>query len=616
MAFKASARLSRRNFLGLAGITGAAAGMMALSGCSSSDGGKADASAEEQVVDNVSPIDPVAVPEAWDAEYDVVVAGTGGGLAAALRCAELGAKVVCFDPSSSWGGSSKETDIFAVVGTKYQTQLFEAIDLTEMGMPGVTLADMFDQSMGGHDEATMKAIMMASYLPKPGSSASSAAGISAPSSDGTMAVKSVPVQGHAEVVQALLDSTAEQMDWMIEKIAPYGVAMGPVTMYGSSGMMFLCPAGAEEGGFVARTNYTAYEALYNACVDAGVEFRFNTAVSALVADGGAVVGVKASDGTFVRAGKGVVLATGGMGSNKDMLKLYCPSWFNGCFSSTTTMNDDGSGIRMGLGLGSPIDGIDSANVFDGGLMTPNFNHYLYKGDVQWARNVPSLFNIRGERVPWYSLYTIGFTEAAMALKGQPGGYGIAVADASSYEKIMDESTEPICRKPITPEMCAAAGANVDRLPEAVCERDWHIGFQQGLDGGWIVSADTIEELAAKLEVNAASLKKGIDQWNAACDAGVDDMFAIDAALLRPIKDAPFYACKVNGTILNTWCGLTCDFNTSAVLDATGTPIPGLYAGGSIMGGMSGTGGNTNHPGGGASFALATCWTAANSIMGA
>ncbi len=615
MATVTSKSFSRRSFFGLAGLTGAAAGMAALAGCSS-DEGAAQGGAAEQPVDNVSPIEPLAVPEAWDGEFDIVVAGTGGGLAAALRGAELGARVVCFDPSSSWGGSSKETDIFAVVGTKYQTKMFEAIDMEAMGMPGVTLAQVFDQTMGGHDEATMKAIMGASYLPQPGGSVASAAGVSSPSSDGSMAVKSVPVQGHAEVVQAILDSTADQMDWMIEKIAPYGVTMGPVTMYGSSGMMFLCPEGAEEGGFVARTNYTAYEALYNACVDAGVEFRFNTAVTGLVVDNGAVVGVQASDGTFVKAGKGVVLATGGFGANEDMLQRYCAAWYNGCFTSSTTMNDDGSGIRMGMGLGSPIAGIDSANVFDGGVMTPNFNHYLYKGDVQWARNVPSLFNIRGERVPWYSLYTLGFSEAAPALMGQPGGYGIAVADADNYVKIMDESTEPICRKPITPEMMAAAGSNADRLPEALCERDWRIGFEQGLEGGWIVSADTIDELAAKLEVNADNLKKGIDSWNAACEAGVDEMYALDAALLRPIKTAPFYACKVNGTILNTWCGLTCDFNTSAVLDATGTPIPGLYAGGAAMGGMSGTGGNTAHPGGGASFALATCWVAANSIMGA
>ncbi|MBQ9955405.1 MAG: FAD-binding protein [Eggerthellaceae bacterium] len=611
---KVKPNISRRSFLGLAGIAGATAGMTALAGCSSSEGA-GDAAPVEQAPDNVSAIKPLPEPSAWDNEVDVVVAGTGSGLVAALRCAELGAKVVAFDPAASWGGSSKETDIFAVVGSKYQTQLWEAMDLTEMGMPGMTLADMFDASMGGHDEATMKAMFRATYLPQPGGSISTASGSSSSSATGGQAFIA---QGHVETVDALLDCTADVTDWMVEKIAPYGVTLGPVTAYSTSGLLFLCPVGAEAGDFVARTNYTAFEALYKACEEAGVQFSFSNGVTGLVADEtGRVIGVQAADGSFTKASKGVILATGGMASNRDMLARYCPSLYNGCFNSTATMNDDGSGIRMGLGAGGIMDGFDSANCFDGGIQTDNFNHYLYKGDVQFARNVPSVFNIRGERVPWYSLYSIGFTDQSGILMGQPGGYGIAVADAN-YEAIMNESTEPICRKPITPEMCEAAGANVERLPEAVCERDWRIGFQQGLDGGWIVSADTIEELASKLEVNAENLKRGVEQWNATCAAGADEMFGLDPALLRPIEKAPFYAVKVNGTILNTWCGLACDWRTGAVLDASANPIPGLYAGGATMGGSSGIGslGSTRNPGGGVSFAMGTCFNAANAVMGA
>lgn len=96
------------------------------------------------------------------------------------------------------------------------------------------------------------------------------------------------------------------------------------------------------------------------------------------------------------------------------------------------------------------------------------------------------------------------------------------------------------------------------------------------------------------------------------------MFGLDPALLRPIEKAPFYAVKVNGTILNTWCGLACDWRTSAVLDASANPVPGLYAGGATIGGSSGIGslGSTRNPGGGVSFAMGTCFNAANAVMGA
>lgn len=617
-----SSNISRRNFLGLAGLTGAVAGMTALAGCSSSEG-SGDAPAAEVAVDNVSAIVPLPEPSAWDNEVDVVVAGTGSGLVAALRCAELGAKVMAFDPAASWGGSSKETDILAIVGSKYQTALYEQLDMAAMGMPGMMLSDVFDASMGGHDEATMKAVMMATYLPMPGGSTSSATGASTakvdPETGETITATSAAVtQGHRETVQTLLDATADTIDYLAPILAKHGCILGPVTQQGATGLMFLCPEGSEAGGFVARANYTVFEAIYEECLEKGVQFSFSNAVTGLVADAaGRIVGVQAADGTYTKAAKGVILATGGMAGNKDMLDRYCPAVSNGCFTSTATMNDDGLGIRLGLGAGGFMDGMDSADCFDGGIPTKNYNHYLYKGDVQFARNVPSLFNIKGERVPWYSLYSIGFTDQSGILMGQPGGYAIAVADAN-YEAVMNESTEPICRKPITPEMMEAAGANADRMPEAVCERDWRIGFQQGLDGGWIVSADTIEGLAEQLGVNAANLKKGVDTWNAMCATGADDLCALEPHLLRPIEQAPFYAVKINGTILNTFCGLACDWATGAVLDPSANPIPGLYAGGTTMGGSSGTGslGATRNPGGGVGFAMGTCFNAANAVMSA
>lgn len=618
--------MSRRGFLGVAGVTGASAAVVALAGCSAGQANNtessasastdADASAAAAGQDNVSPIEPLKAPEKWDSEVDVVVGGSGSGLVAALRAAQLGAKVAVFDPAGSWGGSSKETDIIAIVGSKYQTKLFESIDLESMGMPGVTLADMLDEQMGGHDEATMKAVMTASYLPQPGGSTRTASGVSTASSTGSAATGGAAIaQGHPETVKALLDSQADMIDWLAPQLAENDVVLGPVTGYGENGMMFLCPDGSEAGGFVARANYTVFESLYNMCEEAGVTFSFNNAITGLVTDDeGAVIGIQAADGTYTKAGKGVLLATGGMASNVDMMQRYCPTVDNGCFTSTATTTDDGSGIRMGLGAGGYVDGMDTANCFDGGLMTKNRNHYLYKGDTQFVRNIPSLFNIRGERVPWYSLYTIGFTDQAPILMGQPGGFAIAVTDAN-YETMMAESQEPICRKPITPEMMEAAGANADRMPESVLEHDWHEGFQQGLDGGWIVKADSIEELAEKLGVNAENLQKGVDEWNKVCEAGEDDLFQIDPALLRPIEDAPFYGAKENGTILNTYCGLGCDPATSAALTLSGNPIPGLYVGGSTIGGLGGSGGLAGSTvGGGVGYAMGTCYTAAGSMM--
>ena len=120
--------VSRRGFLGgLAAFSGAVA--MGAAGCSpkpnggGSDGGSTPATKASEA----DPIAPAAVPAAWDEESDVVVVGTGGGLVAAVYAAMNGKKVTVLEKAATWGGSSKETDIFSVLGTKTQQAIYQAL---------------------------------------------------------------------------------------------------------------------------------------------------------------------------------------------------------------------------------------------------------------------------------------------------------------------------------------------------------------------------------------------------------------------------------------------------------------------------------------------------------
>lgn len=47
------------------------------------------------------------------------------------------------------------------------------------------------------------------------------------------------------------------------------------------------------------------------------------------------------------------------------------------------------------------------------------------------------------------------------------------------------------------------------------------GFEEELSGGYIVKADTVEELAAALDLDADTLKKTIDDFNEGAAAGAD-----------------------------------------------------------------------------------------------
>ena len=98
---------------------------------------------------------------------------------------------------------------------------------------------------------------------------------------------------------------------------------------------------------------------------------------------------------------------------------------------------------------------------------------------------------QGDRVPYYSVDTLGFTKECAIHVAQPGRKGHCIFDAD-YEEDIRRFNQTICRNPIWSEM-AAEGVDFDCLPEAICEHDWRIGTQQALVGGRPVHVDTFEE---------------------------------------------------------------------------------------------------------------------------
>jgi succinate dehydrogenase/fumarate reductase flavoprotein subunit len=128
--------------------------------------------------------------------------------------------------------------------------------------------------------------------------------------------------------------------------------------------------------------------------------------------------------------------------------------------------------------------------------------------------------------------------------------------------------------------------------------------QKYVDAGLWHTADTLEELAAKIGVPGAALVATIARFNAFAATGVDEDFgrgdeAFDRAFsggaspLVPIDRPPFHAAAFGISDLGTKGGLRTD-SAARVLDTSGNPIPGLYAAGNTMAAPSGTA----YPGGG------------------
>jgi len=129
------------------------------------------------------------------------------------------------------------------------------------------------------------------------------------------------------------------------------------------------------------------------------------------------------------------------------------------------------------------------------------------------------------------------------------------------------------------------------------------GTKAALADGYLVSGDTIEQLAQRLNIDPANLRVTVDKMNGYARAGRDDEFGRgstayqnhngDAAAgyanpnLGPIATAPFYALRLYPSDIGTSAGLVTD-DAARVLDAANRPIARLYACGndmqSIMGG--------------------------------
>jgi 3-oxosteroid 1-dehydrogenase len=133
--------------------------------------------------------------------------------------------------------------------------------------------------------------------------------------------------------------------------------------------------------------------------------------------------------------------------------------------------------------------------------------------------------------------------------------------------------------------------------------------------GYMKRANTLEELAREIGVDAEGLKESVAKNNEYARTGIDlefqrganiyDQYYGDLAVepnpcLGPIGEAPFYAIEAFAGELGTKGGLMVD-EFARVVTSTGEPIDGLYAIGNCSSAVMGR----SYPGAGATIGPAT-----------
>lgn len=306
------------------------------------------------------------------------------------------------------------------------------------------------------------------------------------------------------------------------------------------------------------------------CAEAGVDIRYNTSAEQLVKDGEKVVGVvaKGPDG-YVRFNgtKGVVLATGDFGMDKDMLEKYIP-WaahqteFGGIW--------DGSGHKMAYWAGAAVDKNETP--------TPMIFCFQWRSITRQVRAFQGLMvNSDGRR---YTNEDNVISHGALALTHEKGHYAYAIWDD-------DYANEPQWQNHRYVD-----GPKVFETPDEV-----RAYWQETIDGpGTInmngsgdievkmVKADTIEELVSQLDLPADETLATIEAYNGYCERGVDEEFGKRKELLLPVKNGPFYGIRCTPWFLTTVGGIRCN-DEMQVMNEDNEVIEGLYCLGSMVGDM-------------------------------
>ena len=434
----------------------------------------------EQAADEAGEKTPVTL------DCDVVVVGAGGaGLTAAVRAKQEGADVLVLEKMPMVGGNSlKASGGMNCAGTKFQ----EALGITDSGVQ-----EFIEDTMNGGHQLNDLAL-----------------------------------------VTTMAENSSDAVDWL-ESI---GAPLPKVAATGGTTHKYL--HSPEDGSPVG--SYLV-EKLNAEAQKQGIEIMLNTTATEILMNDGAAVGVMAEDAKNIYTinAAAVIIATGGFGSNFDMMCSYDPSLANAV--TTNHPGATGDGILMAEAVGAAT--VDMEQI----QLHPTVYQETSTLVSEKMRSLGAiLVNQSGKRFT-NDLATRDAVSAAEL--EQEGGYAFIIFDQNLVDQ--NASAEDYIHKGM-----ACEGATYEELAK-----------NMGLD-----------------EEGIANFQETMEVWNQAVADGEDKEFGRNNGMDADLSTAPFYAIRIAPGIHHTMGGIKIDTDTE-VIDTNGDVIPGLYAAGETTGGVHG-----------------------------
>lgn len=297
---------------------------------------------------------------------------------------------------------------------------------------------------------------------------------------------------------------------------------------------------------------------------AGGETLTGVTVTELTHDGGTVTGATArdADGRVVRySAPAVVLTTGGFQGARDELTRHIGPNADRLLLRSNP-GSVGDGLRLARAAGS--GGTMAMSTFYGHLLpfpVSRFETEDYLPYSQYYSGSTVMVNLRGER---FADETKGDELLNQDVTFQPEARGILIFD--NHVRTTEVIQEPF------PGL-----GSVDRFVIAIEA------------GGTYAEAETLDELVRKIAawgVDQEQLSATLKKYSETAGQGGGTALGVPvSSTARPPITGPFYALMVQPSITFTFGGVRTN-NTGEALDYNGRPIPGLYAAGADIGGLS------------------------------
>ena len=260
----------------------------------------------------------------------------------------------------------------------------------------------------------------------------------------------------------------------------------------------------------------------------GIDVRTGTKGLDLIMENGKATGVKVEckEGTYDIKADAVIMATGGFSNNKELLAKYAPGTER--LETSNQMGTTGDFIPVFEANDIKLEKMDNIRIF------PN----IISGRRDLTGGGSTIYvNKNGER---FIDETKGGLTLGNAVLDQEGG-AFYIYDQDLYEK--------------------------------------SYRLQKHNNLGYHVQADTLEELAEKLGINAENLVKTVETTNKAVDGEIADPFR-EKPLGDKIDKGPYYGVKFEAGVHMTKGGVAAN-EKAEVLNNDDQVIEGLYAAGEV-----------------------------------